>query len=84
MVFAGVGLTALPLDCIKEFIGRPRSTITRSEYLKRAQGLGVRAKKIKVRPLVSVIPFKLILRLLLSSCIEHMSICAKEGLCGRS
>ena len=59
MVFAGVGLTALPLDCIKEFIGRPRSTITRSEYLKRAQGLGVRAKKIKVRLLSSVIPFKL-------------------------
>lgn len=47
MVFAGVGLIALPVDCIKAFIGRPRSTITRSEFLKRAQLLGQRAKQIK-------------------------------------
>ena len=48
MVFAGVGLVALPVDCIKAFLGRPRTTISRSEYVKRAQGLGNRAKQIKV------------------------------------
>ena len=47
MVFAGVGLVALPVDLIKAFLGRPRSTISRSEYIKRAQALGVRAKAIK-------------------------------------
>jgi LMBR1 domain-containing protein 1 len=50
MVFAGVGLVALPVDCIKAFVGRPRTTISRSEYVKRAQGLGNRAKQIKVPP----------------------------------
>lgn len=49
MVFAGVGLVAFPVDCLKAFAGRPRSTISRSEYLKRAQGLGNRAKQIKAR-----------------------------------
>ena len=49
MVFAGVGLVALPVDCIKAFIGRPRSVISRSEFVKRAQGLGHRAKQIKVK-----------------------------------
>ena len=48
MVFAGVGLVALPVDCIKAFLGRPRTTISRSEDVKRAQGLGNRAKQIKV------------------------------------
>ncbi len=48
MVFAGVGLVALPVACIKAFVGRPRTTISRSEYVKRAQGLGNRAKQIKV------------------------------------
>ena len=47
MVFAGVGLIALPLDCIKAFIQRPKSTISRSEFVKRAQLLGQRAKQIK-------------------------------------
>ena len=47
MVFAGVGLIALPVDCIKAFIGRPKSTISRSEFVKRAQLLGQRAKQIK-------------------------------------
>jgi len=49
MVFAGVGMVALPLDLFREFIGRPRATITHSEYIKRARGLGMRAKDIKVR-----------------------------------
>ena len=48
MVFAGVGLVALPLDCIREFLGRPRSTISKSEYIKRAKGLGQRANTIRV------------------------------------
>ena len=48
MVFAGVGLVALPLDMIREFWGRPTATIPKSEYVKRARGLGVRANGIKV------------------------------------
>ena len=50
MVFAGVGLVALPLDMIREFLGRPKSTIPKSEYIKRARGLGVRANGIKACP----------------------------------
>ena len=50
MVFAGVGLVALPLDMLREFWGRPKSTIPKSEYIKRARGLGVRANGIKARP----------------------------------
>jgi hypothetical protein len=47
MVYAGVGLVALPLDLVRAFLGRPRATITHSEYIKRARGLGVRAQAIK-------------------------------------
>ena len=57
MVFAGVGLVAFPVDCIKAFVGRPRTTISRSEFVKRAQGLGNRAKQIKVQPLVTLSHF---------------------------
>ena len=48
MMFAGVGFVALPLDLIRDFIGRPKATITHSEYIKRAKGLGTRAKAVKV------------------------------------
>ena len=48
MAFAGIGLVAFPFDLVREFLGRPKSTITRSEYIKRAQGLGGRAKEVKV------------------------------------
>lgn len=48
MVFAGVGLVAFPLDLFREFMGRPRATITHSEYIKRAKGLGMRSKAVKV------------------------------------
>ena len=64
MVFAGVGLVALPLDCIREFLGRPKSTISKSEYIKRAKGLGQRANSIKVHGmkthslLVSKVPWQ--------------------------
>lgn len=49
MVFAGVGLVALPLDLIRSFLGRPTATIPKSEYIKRARGLGQRAIAIKAR-----------------------------------
>lgn len=52
MIFCGVGLVALPLDLIREFLGRPRSTITKTEYLTRAKGLGMRAKDIMVGALL--------------------------------
>ena len=48
MVFAGVGFVAFPLDLIRDFIGRPKATITHSEYIKRAKALGARAKAVKV------------------------------------
>ena len=48
MVFCGAGLVALPLDMIREFLGRPKSTITKSEYMTRAKGLGNKAKRIVV------------------------------------
>ena len=48
MIFAGIGLVALPLDLIRELLGRPRSTISKTEYLAKAKGLGQRAKNIMV------------------------------------
>jgi hypothetical protein len=50
MVFAGVGLVALPLDLVQSFLGRPVAVITKSEYIKRARGLGQRAAAVKARP----------------------------------
>ena len=50
MVFCGAGLVALPLDMIREFLGRPKSTITKSEYMTRAKALGNKAKRIVVSP----------------------------------
>ncbi|KAK9823563.1 hypothetical protein WJX72_003814 [[Myrmecia] bisecta] len=47
MVFAGVGFVALPMDMIRQFLGRPRSTISRSEYIQKAKRLGIRAREIK-------------------------------------
>lgn len=48
MVFCGAGLVALPFDMIREFLGRPKSTITKSEYMTRAKALGNKAKGIMV------------------------------------
>lgn len=48
-IFAGVGLVALPLDWIRAFIYRPKTVISRSEYVKRATELGARAAKLKDR-----------------------------------
>ena len=50
MVFCGAGLVALPLDMIREFLGRPRACITKSEYMTRAKALGNKAKGIMVLP----------------------------------
>ncbi len=47
MVFAGVGLVALPLDLVQSFLGRPVAVITKSEYIKRARGLGQRAAALR-------------------------------------
>ena len=49
MVFAGVGFVSLPMDLIRAFVGRPRSTIPRSEYVTRAMALQARAVQMKVR-----------------------------------
>jgi LMBR1 domain-containing protein 1 len=46
MVFGGIGLVALPIDWIRQFIRRPRATITRSQYIDRARELARRAKDI--------------------------------------
>ncbi|KAL6775792.1 hypothetical protein ACKKBG_A18505 [Auxenochlorella protothecoides x Auxenochlorella symbiontica] len=48
MVFGAVGLVSLPLDFIREFLGRPRKVITRSQYIERAADLGRRAQEIKL------------------------------------
>lgn len=50
MIFCGAGLVALPLDMIREFLGRPKTTIPKSEYMTRAKALGNKAKGIMVRP----------------------------------
>ncbi len=48
LVFAGVGLVALPMDLVREWWGRPRSTIAKSEYLTRAMDMARKAKSVKV------------------------------------
>ena len=48
MIFCGAGLVALPLDMIREFLGRPKACITKSEYMTRAKALGNKAKGIMV------------------------------------
>ena len=52
MIFCGAGLVALPLDMIREFLGRPKTTIPKSEYMTRAKALGNKAKGIMVLPLL--------------------------------
>lgn len=47
MVFGAIGLVALPMDAIRQFIGRPTKTITKSEYIARARDIARRAKDIK-------------------------------------
>ena len=47
MVFAGVGLFCAPVDWIHQYLGRPRSVITKSEFITRARVLAVRAKELR-------------------------------------
>jgi LMBR1 domain-containing protein 1 len=47
LIFGSIGMIAMPLDWIREFIGRPRSTITKKQYVERAKDLAVRAKDIQ-------------------------------------
>jgi len=51
LAFAGVGFVALPADALRAFAGRPRSTIPRSEYAKRAAVLGSRASALRAAAL---------------------------------
>jgi len=46
LVFGAIGLVALPLDLIRGFMGRPRSTITKAQYVERAKDLARRARDI--------------------------------------
>lgn len=46
MVFGAIGIVTLPIDWIRSWIGRPRATITRSQYIDRARDLARRAKDI--------------------------------------
>jgi LMBR1 domain-containing protein 1 len=46
MVFAGVGLVALPVDLIKSYMYRPQKMITKTEYIRLACDIGKKAKVI--------------------------------------
>jgi len=47
MVYAGVGMVALPLDLIKSYVGRPQKTIARSQYITLAKHVGQQAADLK-------------------------------------
>lgn len=47
LLFGAIGLVALPLDWLREFVARPRSTITRAQYADRARDLARRARDIR-------------------------------------
>jgi hypothetical protein len=49
LVFAGWGMMAAPIDWIHQYMRRPKSVITKSEFIGRARGLAQRAKEIRVR-----------------------------------
>ena len=38
MVFAGIGLSALPMEWIRQFLFRPKAVIPRSDYIRHARG----------------------------------------------
>ncbi|XP_042050093.1 LIMR family protein At5g01460-like isoform X1 [Salvia splendens] len=46
-IFGGVGIACLPLGLITAFIRRPKSVITRSQYIKEATELAKRARELK-------------------------------------
>lgn len=47
LLFGPIGLVAMPIDWIREFLNRPRAVITRAQYIERARDLARRAKDIK-------------------------------------
>jgi hypothetical protein len=49
LVFAGMGVLATPIDWIQQFLGRPKTVITKSEYIRRARLVAQRAKQLVVR-----------------------------------
>ncbi|KAK8577353.1 hypothetical protein V6N13_027632 [Hibiscus sabdariffa] len=46
-IFGGVGIASLPLGLIAAFIRRPKTVITRSQYITEATELGKRAREVK-------------------------------------
>jgi LMBR1 domain-containing protein 1 len=48
LIFAGVGVFGAPVDWIFEFLGRPKTTITKSEYMRRGRMIAQRAKEMVV------------------------------------
>ncbi|GMI71418.1 hypothetical protein like AT5G01460 [Hibiscus trionum] len=46
-IFGGVGIACLPLGLIAAFVRRPKTVITRSQYIKEATELGKRAREMK-------------------------------------
>ncbi|KAK8480037.1 hypothetical protein V6N13_097155 [Hibiscus sabdariffa] len=46
-IFGGVGIASLPLGLIAAFIRRPKTVITRSQYITEATELGKRARELK-------------------------------------
>jgi len=48
LVFGPIGLVTLPMDWIRGFIYRPRSVISKAQYIERARDLARRAKDIKL------------------------------------
>ena len=48
LIFAGVGVFGAPIDWIQQFLGRPTSTITKSEYMRRARIIAQRSREVLV------------------------------------
>ncbi|GFH09108.1 uncharacterized protein HaLaN_04195 [Haematococcus lacustris] len=46
LLFAGVGVLAAPIDWIQQFLNRPTSVITKSEYIRRARLIAQRSKAV--------------------------------------
>ena len=47
LIFGAIGMVTLPMDWIREFISRPRATISRKQYVERAKDLARRARDIQ-------------------------------------
>lgn len=46
LIFAGIGVLGAPIDWIQQFLNRPKATITKSEYIRRAKIMAQRAKTL--------------------------------------